>query len=470
MAESGTPSHMVEWLRDLGYEPDTRMAPAIAEWEGWYAASNGFYDYTVQRGQDSFPVHRETLRPAALVADEWSNLLMNERLGISSPDRAMAAIIEEHFAGFGVGQAEFVAESFALGTGGWALGASGVSADGMANPHAEIAETRHVGSQVMPLTWSGGDCTQCAFASRVEIGGKDYDQCQAHVLRDGTYHILTQLFDTESHRRVMPEGVAADLDTRSPWPTFALVRPAVPNTLFRSCAMGASVFSRGVSAVKATDEALTSFLVHMRVGRPKLFVADTMVAKRKVKGADGKERTVHDAFGEADDIVYRVPPGAEDSKQMEVVQPELRTAECEDAVSAGLKMLALTCGLGDNYWSWDGKTGLKTATEVVSDSSMLARSLRKHQNALEKSVKSLVRGMAGMCRGVCGTPVDPEAEVSVDFDDSIITDTQSEKDAMLAEIAAGVVPPWMYMVRFYGKTEDEARAALPAQAVIDPGY
>ena len=55
------------------------------------------------------------------------------------------------------------------------------------------------------------------------------------------------------------------------------------------------------------------------------------------------------------------------------------------------------------------------------------------------------------------------------FDDSVITDTQSEKETMMAEIAAGVVPKWMYLVEFYGKSEDEARALLP-EATFDPGY
>ena len=59
--------------------------------------------------------------------------------------------------------------------------------------------------------------------------------------------------------------------------------------------------------------------------------------------------------------------------------------------------------------------------------------------------------------------------VSVMFDDSVITDTQSEKETMMAEIAAGVVPKWMYLVEFYGKSEDEARALLP-EATFDPGY
>ena len=51
----------------------------------------------------------------------------------------------------------------------------------------------------------------------------------------------------------------------------------------------------------------------------------------------------------------------------------------------------------------------------------------------------------------------------------MITDTQAKKQDLLAEIAAGVVPKWMYLVEIYKKSEEEAQAMLP-EAVLDPGF
>ena len=467
---AGDYQYMVDWLNGLGYEPDTRMAGKVAEYSGWYTAKNSWYSYSESRNFDTFKIDRETLNPAAMVAQAWADLLMNEKLVISSDDEGMTNVIADHLGDFGVSQADFVTDSFALGTGGWAIGASNVSDDGMVNPDAEIVIESHGTPEVMPLTWSDNDCTQCAFASRVEVGGRDYNRCQAHVLVDGTYHIVTQLFDVKTNAKVTVESVIPDFDTRSTHPTFALVRPAIPNTHYEHCAMGVSVFERGISAVKVTDEALTSLLTHLRVSRPKMFVSETMIKKHTEKNANGDNVTIYSAFGEADDIVFRMSPGEEHEKPMTVVQPEMRIAENEQAVNAGLKMLSITCGLGDNYWQWDHKGGLKTATEVVSDSSMLARTLRKHQNALGKSITRLVRGVAGVCRGVCGRSVDPEATVTIDFDDSIITDTQTEKQLMLNEISAGVVPAWKYLTTFYGMGEKEAREAVSEGEVIDTGF
>lgn len=471
--ERGTYAYMVDWLKMLGYSVDTRMQAKIAEYFGWFTASNDWYSYQVQRQFRTFVVNRDTLHPAALAAEAWSDLLMNEKLEIKAEDKNMAKVIADHFDNFGVNQADFVTRAFAMGTGAWSIGVDDVSDDGMVHPDARIKIEDYGASQIMPITWSADSCTQCAFATRVELDGHDYDQCQAHVLIGGTYHILTQLFDVKSHKMVWPEGVTSDLNTLSSFQTFALVKPAVPNVHFDYCAMGASVFEKGISAIKATDEALTSFLTHLRVGRPKVFVTDTLIEKKTSKTANGETVTTYAAFGEADDIVFRTKPGDEGSTPMNVVQPNMCVAENEQGINAGLKMLALTCGLGDNYWEWDHKTGLKTATEVVSDSSMLARTMRKHQNALNGSILKLVQGVAGVCKHLCNNQVDPRAEVVIDFDDSIITDTQTDRNMALTEISMLGIPALKrkYLVDYKGFTEDEATAAVPDETMaIDEGF
>ena len=469
--ERGGYPYMTAWLGELGYECDTRMQGDVAKYWGWYTADNGWYHYRLKRGTRTHKVDRDTMRPAAMAAEAWSDLLMNEKLNVTSEDASMQEVIDAHFANFGVAHADFVARAFALGTGAWAISVSDASDDEMLHPDASIVVREYDATQVLPITWSADNCAQAAFATRVEVGGKDYDQCQAHVLLDGSYHILTQLFDVKTHERAYVESVMADLDTRSPYPTFALVRPAVPNVHFDYCAMGASVFDKAIGAIKATDEALTNLNIHQRVCRPKLFVADTMIEKTVTK-KDGKTKTTYAAFGEADDIVFRTPPADEGRDPMTVVQPDMKVDECARAINTGLNLLSLGCGLGEQYWSWDKAGGLKTATEVVSENSMLARSLRKHQNALAKSIRALVLGVAGVCRGLCGTAVDPEAEVALDFDDSIITDEQADRQLALTEITVLGVPALKrrYLVQHCGFTEEEAAAAVPAAEVIDEGF
>ena len=74
----------------------------------------------------------------------------------------------------------------------------------------------------------------------------------------------------------------------------------------------------------------------------------------------------------------------------------------------------------------------------------------------------LVNGMADACRSIRGEAV-PYGDVTVDFDDSIISDTQSAREMAMSEVGAGIMAPWEYRRRFYGETSNEAKANVPEQ-------
>lgn len=90
------------------------------------------------------------------------------------------------------------------------------------------------------------------------------------------------------------------------------------------------------------------------------------------------------------------------------------------------------------------------------------RSIHSHENSLRKSIVRLVNGMADACRNIKGEAV-PYGDVTVDFDDSIISDTQSAREMAMSEVGAGIMSAWEYRRRFYGETADEAKANVPEQ-------
>ena len=69
--------------------------------------------------------------------------------------------------------------------------------------------------------------------------------------------------------------------------------------------------------------------------------------------------------------------------------------------------------------------------------------------------------------------MDTQAAVSIDFDDSVITDTQTDKNMALTEISMLGIPALKrkYLVDYCGFNEEEAAAAVPDQAAaVDPGF
>ena len=73
---------------------------------------------------------------------------------------------------------------------------------------------------------------------------------------------------------------------------------------------------------------------------------------------------------------------------------------------------------------------------MSADNSALMRNIRNHENALGKGLGRLLTSLVECARIHCGADVEEGAQpVEVVWDDSIITDTQAEKQQMLAEIA-----------------------------------
>ena len=143
--------------------------------------------------------------------------------------------------------------------------------------------------------------------------------------------------------------------------------------------------------------------------------------------------------------------------------PALRTEAQSRALRLALQVLGDLTGLGINYFDFDNVGYVKTATEVSSDNSALMRNIRKHENALQRPIADISRALLARARGM-GEAMTDEGDVRVLFDDSIIHDTEAEKERDMKEAAAGLMLPWEYRARWYGESEDVAKRNVATSA------
>ena len=230
---------------------------------------------------------------------------------------------------------------------------------------------------------------------------------------------------------------------------------------------GVSVFNDAIDTMRMLDTAWTALYDETDLLRAVLMIPDTMIDVETDEG--GKKRPV--PFGNREQRLYRLTSASigEEGKPY-AFAPQMRTSSIHEVYADACAALGDECGFGSQYFQPDKTGGLKTATEVSADNSALMRNIRNHENALGKELGKLLTALVECARLHIGATVAEGFEpVTIAWDDSIITDTQAEKTQMLAEIAAGVVPKWMYLVRFYGKSEEEAQAAMPEPTVLDIG-
>jgi len=446
-------------LEQQGYRSDAKMTQAISAWWGWYTATDDWYSSVVRANGRTHKVERISIKPARMVCQEWASLLMNERTLIATEheqvnDWLSSYLDSTRFLAHAQGLVE---RAFALGTGAWALRVEGMRVAGsgavVRSPGARIIAQRFDARHVVPLSYDEDTCTECAFVSTVAVGGRRYSQLQIHKLTDsGRYVVETVLFDAEG-KKVDLDGFASWWDTGSDIPLFALVRPGLENTVADFSPYGVSVFDDAIGAVKLVDEAVDSLHNDLYLGRKMLFLDPEMLEQ------DAQGHVI--VPREADQQLFRSIERSVGDKggPVEEYNPDLRVDANRDALTTALEVLGMRTGFGAEYFSLEGDSGLKTATEVVADASVLFRTVRKHENALTPAIQTIVRGILSLARTVRGESLPEDVgPITVTYDDSVMEDTESQRARDLREMAAGLMQPWEFRVKWYGDDEATARA------------
>lgn len=444
-----TPGWVTEAIKAMGEDPDTSMDSLQEVWRSWWSCDNDFYKTAYDLG-DSIPAEdRLSIRPAQMVAEEWPALIMTEGTQLGAEDKGLSTWIDEHLPDFCERQTDFMAAAFALGCGVWC-----VSAQLGERPETSIES--HRAWECVPLT-SGG----MAVTSRVVADGHVLDQLQIHREDPdtGTWHILTRLFTIGAHKPVASETVTDDLDTDQTLPTFAIVAPGLPNTYWAHSPLGVSCFAAAIDACRMADEAYNQLYWQTRLSLPRVLMSD-MAISRDPK--TGKPETT----SSLDQVIFRTVNSVEGAP-VTIYNPDTHIDDMISALNCALATLGIKAGFGQQYWSFDLASGLKTATEVVASNATLMRSVRRHENAIEKAACSVVRAAYSCQMALSGTALEEVPSPHITWDDSVVSDSETERNQMKDDIARGLCPAWMYPVKYWGMDETEARALTEGTAEID---
>ena len=83
------------------------------------------------------------------------------------------------------------------------------------------------------------------------------------------------------------------------------------------------------------------------------------------------------------------------------------------------------------------------------------RSINKHEIILNDVLEELIRIIARLGQ-VLGAGTNPDTEIVVNFDDSIIEDKQAERQSDRQDVSMGVMTLVEYRAKWYGETKGEA--------------
>lgn len=459
--EYSIPSHVKTAIKDAGYTVDTAMESEILRWWKLYTCRDDFYTVAYQN-VDSTRGSRKRLstRPAKKVSKEWASLLLNEDTVISCDAEKANVWLSDYLDSYGfwpVGQ-QLIEKAYAIGTAAWALWFD------IKEESTTIKIRSYDARMIVPLSWDEEGITECAFVTRVSIKGKKADQLQMHIIEDGEYHIITKWFIDS--KEVYPEDAIDNFNTECKTKTFGIVKPGLENTVVDLSPYGMSVFEDATDAIKAVDMSWDAVFNEVDVTAIMVFLDDRLI---DTKTHNGKKMPMPRG---AKNSIFRMLRGDNTGEMLyEVFNPEIRIDPLERAFNLAAAELGSLTGFGEQYFRIDKVGGLKTATEVSSDNSVLMRSINKHENVLRGSIQDIITALLTCARIHTNADIEEDfGVVSVEFDDSIIIDTQADKAMMLSEINAGVAKRWQYAVKYYGMSPDEAKREFPDIVVEDDWY
>lgn len=465
--------NIIKYLNKVGYDTvDSSFYTLINVWKSWYVGKvNKFHSYKMYNGREHVKCKRLSLGMAKKVSEDIADLLFNEKVQITISDDVTSEFVmkildKNNF--FVLGN-DYQERKAYIGTVAYVPYLSGIEVDkeGVVIEGTGTVKINYVSaSNIYPLAWENGYISECAFVFPKVIGTKKYAHIQIHTLRDGEYVIYNHVVeDTSGSGKEIEqeewkslkgfETMTDEIHTGSEERQFVIDRLNIANNSDRDNPMGVAIFANSIDVLRGIDLVYDSYINEFSLGKKRIFAAPEMF---------GQDLFGNPVFDPNDVVFYQLPEGylKDGGKPIETVDMELRADAHEKAINDNLNILSMKCGFGQNHYRFENGS-IQTATQVISENSDLFRSVNKHELILEPVLKELIRIIARLGK-VLGNNVNPDAEVVVDFDDSIIEDKQAERQSDRQDVSMGAMTLVEYRMKWYGETEEEAAKHIVLEA------
>lgn len=453
---------VIEYLKSKSLKViEDNITEKMEVWQQWYKGSvDKFHKYKIYSGKKKLEMERKTLNLPAKVCQRWADLLLNEKVEINVADeytQAKLNILLQQI-NFRVRGNNLLETAFALG-GGFFI----QYWDGKKTNQKYITQ-----EYMYPITYDSGRLTEAAFSSKKVIDGETYVYLETH-LKDpatGLYTVDNSLLKSSNIKHgigglqeVGPEfyaehGILPKWETGSATPLFQMIRPNVANRESFNSPWGTSVYSGSLDVFASCDVTYDSLYKEFLLGKQRIFVTDGVANINYVKNGDDVDTV--EVFDPNDEVFYRIPEQEDGVPPIQPVAPALRVGDHAAALQTQLNILSQSVGFGSNGFKWDD-AGVSTATQIISQNSDLFRTLKKHEALLRDSLIDMAKGLLYVEAVFAGdNAIRLDADISVDFDDSIIEDTAEIKRQALMELNVGLISKAEYYRQVYKLTDEQA--------------
>nr|DAM67741.1 MAG TPA: portal protein [Caudoviricetes sp.] len=229
-------------------------------------------------------------------------------------------------------------------------------------------------------------------------------------------------------------------------PLFAYFKNPQANNLDLDNFEGVSCFARALSLMQDADEQYQRLLWEFKGGELAID-ADITVLEASGELPRGKKRLFRNLGKDLDDGFY------------EVFSPTLRDESLINGLNQILRKIEFVCGLAFGTIS-ETEYSAKTATEIKMSQQRSYSTVIDIQKELQKSLEEFADILEFWLRDL-KVPVSDDWDISFDFDDSLVVDSEVEQKIRLQEVASGILSPEAYLEWRYGATGEQVEDLMP---------
>lgn len=405
-----------------------------------------------------------TLEGSKDAANDPLNRYIHKVLKDNSFDRAFGEIIEKAFALGGAAIKE------------WA----DVPKDENGNDAgpASIRLSFHMADQFIPTAWNNHQVKEGLFVSREAKDGFYYSTVEWHKRQGDTYVVTNELYRMRINEATEPQNILgwwyplnAIYPLLSPetrfegleQTMFQYLRPFGANFADDNSPLGVSIYATAMDTLHSLDIAFDGLRREFVLGKKRIIVPARAI--RTVPDESGRLRRYFDPTDEVWEALSTDDP---EGLKIQDNTVELRVEEHVAAINALLSIFCVQIGFDPGTLSFDMVSGMKTATEVISQNSKTYDTVQCHQNnfreALEKMVDSIIELSIYYSIDFEGQSIENLVRngysKSVKFDDGIIQDKDTNIDRGIKLVGAGLMSKFRMMTETLGYTPEEAEEEI----------
>lgn len=427
------------FIEELGYDSsviDTKHESRVKDWLNWYQGKTKYHNYYVYNGKKKVKKTLKSLNIATQACGDLSDFYFNEKLEITINNEKVSEQIKECLK-----QNDFLYNSNklmqlvkALGTGAIVpyldndvLKINYIDATGIVILEADNTDIKSV------LLWS----------KRNTLKGKEI-KINAHILEEDGYKIYNRIYNeiNGTYTEVEIDENLREIES-TVLPKFSILKTPEVNNIDINSAYGISSFANATDTILAIDNAYDSLDNEISNGRKRIYIKGG--ATQFNTDSDGTMTPIFDSS----ETVYYELPGNEKDPLVTESNGDLRIDAITTSLQSQINLFTSKIGLGHEYYRFKDNQAYVNTTNIISANSDTYRKIKKQENIITNAIRDLCYAIAELIG------VTEEFEVSVDYDDSIIEDSEQTRKQAMSEYNSKLISKAQYYRDVY-KLDDSS--------------